>query len=147
MDNQMNNTMSPVKQIKSDFSYKQRMSRRMFWRIFLTTFLSFCFLIVVGIILGLKNFPQEKLVGVPANLEADAITISVIVVFAMFSMFFFRLLVLLFNIIIVHRLHDTGRSGWWSLLSFVPILGDIPLLVMLAQQSESIDNKWGPCPN
>lgn len=32
------------------------------------------------------------------------------------------------------RLHDTGRSGWWLLLSLVPLLGGIVLIVLLAQE-------------
>src|SRR5262245_14061176 len=29
----------------------------------------------------------------------------------------------------VRRLHDTGRSGWWFLIAFVPFVGGIILLV------------------
>lgn len=29
----------------------------------------------------------------------------------------------------VRRLHDIGRSGWWLLISFVPVVGFIVLLV------------------
>lgn len=36
--------------------------------------------------------------------------------------------------VIVRRLHDTGRSGWWYLISLVP-LGSIVLLVLLCQGS------------
>ncbi len=147
MDNQPNSIPSVVKQMKNDFSYKQRMNRRMFWRIFLITYLSLCTFTVFVIAYSLNKFPEEKLAGVPADIEATAFTVSSIIVFAMFSIFFFRVLLLLFNIIIVHRLHDTGRSGWCSLLSFVPVLGDVPLLVMLSQKSEPKDNKWGACPN
>ena len=32
----------------------------------------------------------------------------------------------------VRRLHDTGKSGWYILLSFIPIVGSIILLVILA---------------
>jgi len=35
------------------------------------------------------------------------------------------------------RLHDTGRSGWWLLISLVPLLGSIVLLVLLAQEGTS----------
>ena len=46
----------------------------------------------------------------------------------------------------VRRLHDTGHSGWWYFILLMPILGAIWLLVMLFQDSESKDNKWGPSP-
>lgn len=35
------------------------------------------------------------------------------------------------------RLHDTGRSGWWQLLWFVPVLGWIVLIVFLAQPGKT----------
>lgn len=43
------------------------------------------------------------------------------------------------------RLHDTGRSGWWLLLSFVPVVGWIVLLVFMVMDSTP-DNKYGPNP-
>ncbi len=35
------------------------------------------------------------------------------------------------------RLHDTGRSGWWQLLMFVPVIGWIVLIVFLAQEGKA----------
>lgn len=46
----------------------------------------------------------------------------------------------------VRRLHDTGRSGWWLLLSFVPCVGGIILLVFMIQDSEPGENAYGPNP-
>ncbi|PPK98357.1 uncharacterized protein DUF805 [Kineococcus xinjiangensis] len=46
----------------------------------------------------------------------------------------------------VRRLQDTGRSGWWMLISAVPLAGPIVLLVLLAQDSEPGPNRFGPCP-
>jgi uncharacterized membrane protein YhaH (DUF805 family) len=46
----------------------------------------------------------------------------------------------------VRRLHDTGRSGWWVLASFVPLLGTIALLVFSLQDSETGTNQYGPNP-
>ena len=45
----------------------------------------------------------------------------------------------------VRRLHDTGRSGWWILLYFIPCIGAIALLIMLCRESDE-DNKYGPKP-
>ncbi len=46
----------------------------------------------------------------------------------------------------VRRLHDIGKSGWWILISLIPIIGPIWLLVLLATDSQSGDNEYGPNP-
>lgn len=45
----------------------------------------------------------------------------------------------------IRRLHDTGKSAWWLLLSLVP-LGGIVLLVLLAIDSDPGPNQYGPNP-
>ena len=44
------------------------------------------------------------------------------------------------------RLHDTGKSGWWLLLSLLPV-GSLVLLIFYILPSETRDNRWGPPPN
>jgi len=46
----------------------------------------------------------------------------------------------------IRRLHDTGRCGWWLLLGFIPIIGQIPLLIFLCGASRKGENKYGPNP-
>ena len=46
----------------------------------------------------------------------------------------------------IRRLHDTGRSGWWWLISLVPVIGVIVLLIFAAQDSQPGDNKYGANP-
>lgn len=46
----------------------------------------------------------------------------------------------------IRRLHDTGRSGWWLLISLVPLVGIIVLLVFTIQDSQPGDNQYGPNP-
>jgi uncharacterized membrane protein YhaH (DUF805 family) len=47
----------------------------------------------------------------------------------------------------VRRLHDTGRSGWWVLIDFVPLLiGSIWLLVLMVLDSQPGENQYGPNP-
>lgn len=44
----------------------------------------------------------------------------------------------------VRRLHDTGRSGWWLLLGFVPLVGGLILLFFYLQPSTPGPNAFGP---
>jgi uncharacterized membrane protein YhaH (DUF805 family) len=44
------------------------------------------------------------------------------------------------------RLHDTGRSGWWMLIAFVPFVGGIILLVFEVMESQPGSNQYGPNP-
>ncbi|WP_367107162.1 DUF805 domain-containing protein [uncultured Psychrobacter sp.] len=44
----------------------------------------------------------------------------------------------------IRRLHDTSRSGWWFLISFVPLIGGIILLVFMAGDTKRETNQWGP---
>ena len=40
------------------------------------------------------------------------------------------------------RLHDIGKSGWWQLLMFVPILGWILLIYWFAQAGNDLGEKY-----
>ncbi|MEW4307049.1 DUF805 domain-containing protein [Rossellomorea marisflavi] len=46
----------------------------------------------------------------------------------------------------VRRLHDTGRSGFWYFINFVPFAGGIILLVFCCLDSENGNNPWGSNP-
>jgi len=46
----------------------------------------------------------------------------------------------------VRRLHDTGRSGWWLLIVFIPFVGGLILFVFLLFDSQAESNKWGAPP-
>ena len=46
----------------------------------------------------------------------------------------------------VRRLHDTGRSGWWFLINFVPFIGGLWFLVLTVLDSKPEANAWGVSP-
>ena len=48
--------------------------------------------------------------------------------------------------VLVRRLHDIGKSGWWIFISLVPLIGSIVLLVFLATDSQPGENQYGPNP-
>ena len=46
----------------------------------------------------------------------------------------------------IRRLHDYGRTGWWSLLGLLPVLGWIPLGIMLGRKGQDGFNRFGADP-
>lgn len=46
----------------------------------------------------------------------------------------------------VRRLHDIGRTGWWVLISFVPIIGFLVLLFFCASEGDPTTNIYGHNP-
>ena len=48
--------------------------------------------------------------------------------------------------VLVRRLHDTNRTGWWVLIGFVPLIGSIVLLVFALVDSDAGENKFGASP-
>lgn len=46
----------------------------------------------------------------------------------------------------VRRLHDINKTGWWILISLVPVAGGIALLVMTFLEGTHGANQYGPDP-
>ena len=46
----------------------------------------------------------------------------------------------------VRRLHDTDHSGWWLLISLVPLVGAIVLLVFFCTGGTAGSNRFGADP-
>lgn len=96
-----------------------RTSRQGFWMFFLIHASISIFIITVEISLGLFG--------------AIDIGYSVLTLLPQFA-------------ITVRRLHDTGRSGYWILLTIIPVIGFIVLIIMLCEQGDSDDNSFGFSP-
>lgn len=59
----------------------------------------------------------------------------------------FGLVVLIPTIAVsVRRLHDLDKSGWWILISFIPLIGTIILIVWFVGKGSDQDNRFGPDP-
>ncbi len=46
----------------------------------------------------------------------------------------------------VRRMHDVGKSGWYILVSAIPLVGVIWYLVLLCTAGEEGTNEYGPDP-
>lgn len=108
-----------LKAFKNYAGFQGRARRKEYWMFFL---FSTIFSIVVAILDSIVN-----LNSVLAGLYSLAILLPSLAVGA-------------------RRLHDTGKSGWWLLISLIPLIGSIILIVFLCQDSEEYDNKYGANP-
>ena len=48
--------------------------------------------------------------------------------------------------VLVRRLHDTDRTGWWYWIQLLPLIGLIVILVFTLTGGDEGDNKYGPNP-
>lgn len=111
---------------KNYANFNGRARRSEFWYYYLFTFVLGIVLSIIGTILG----------GIPV--------LGTII----------RIVVWLIDIALIipgiavgfRRLHDTGKSGLWILINFVPLVGSIIYIVLCVQDSQPGDNQYGACP-
>ena len=56
------------------------------------------------------------------------------------------LLVLPTATMIVRRLHDLEKSGWWFLIVLIPLIGILYLIYLFIQEGDMNENIYGPVP-
>ena len=119
----MNWYLDAFKKKYADFSGRAR--RTEYWM-----FMLFHILII---------FLLAFLSGILSELQLEYISLILLVIYVLLS-------VIPTLAITIRRLHDTGKSGWYYLLSFIPYIGGIILLIFAVQDSEHGYNKWGANP-
>ncbi|MCC3345200.1 DUF805 domain-containing protein [Psychrobacter sanguinis] len=104
------------KVIKNTFNYKGRARRKEYW-----------YYILVASIIILISFTLDGILDTPDTLSG----------LAGFILFFPSLAVT------IRRLHDIGKSGWWYLISAIPLIGSLILLFWNCQETSPETNQWG----
>ena len=108
-----------------------RASRSEFWY-----FALFYFLIDVILVL-IDSFVINPMLGATPSQMGQGGFLQII----------FALALLIPSIAIaVRRLHDIGKSGWWYLIAFVPLIGLLVLLYFFVLDSQPGSNQYGPNP-
>ena len=117
-----------IKAMKDMFNFKGRARRKEYWLFYL---FGSIISLIVGIILGI--FEQT------ANLEGNIVLGALYLIIVI-------LLSIAFLSVTFRRLHDTGRSGWWIWIQFIPLIGGIVIFVFTVLDSEEGMNKYGENP-
>ena len=111
-------------------TFKGRSRRSEYW--FIQLFLILTNLAVAAIDLVLMNGDVDRFIANGGGGIVGLIWILVTIVPAL--------------AVLVRRLHDTGKSGWWALIGFLPLAGAIALLVFTVRDSDRGENKHGASP-
>jgi uncharacterized membrane protein YhaH (DUF805 family) len=108
-----------LKVVKNYVGFYGRASRKEYWMFILFNFI---FALILSIV--------ENAIGLPYVLTT----------------IYYLALLLPSLAVSIRRLHDTGRSGWWVLISLIPLIGSIILIVFFCLESQETKNQHGPNP-
>ena len=105
------------------FSFQGRISRKAFWLYILAS-------IVLGVLLNFA-LPAQPVLDPSATPEQAMAAVSGYYGAIPFWYWLVNLVLFVIGLaILAKRWHDQDRSGWWSLLLLVPILGGLIVLIM-----------------
>ena len=91
----------------------------------------------------LFNFIVSILIGLSLGVIAGLLNVPALVYLA----YLWSLAVFIPSLAVsVRRLHDIGRSGWWLLLSLIPLVGAIILIIWHCTDSQPGANQYGSNP-
>ncbi len=139
--------MSFMDSIKSCFgkyaTFAGRASRSEFWFftlfIFLGTMVFYALIFMMFDTSGMMEAAQNGTMSSGAGFGLPIVPSILLLVFVLAT--------ILPNIsVMVRRLHDTGRSGWWYWIGIIPLVGFIILLVFFVTKGTDGDNDYGPDP-
>ncbi|WP_071394353.1 DUF805 domain-containing protein [Bacillus tuaregi] len=105
-----------LKALKNYVGFHGRATRQEYWMFILINFIIACLLSVLELVIGIP--------GVLTGIYGLAVFLPSLAV-------------------LVRRLHDIGKSGWWFLISFIPFIGTIVLIVFACQESQPGENQYG----
>ena len=111
--------------LKNYATFSGRARRKEYWMFFLISALISIVLTLLDILLGTYSMEYEA--GLFSGLYSLLILIPSIAV-------------------VVRRLHDSDRSGWWILISLIPLIGVIVLFVFICLDSQPGTNRFGANP-
>ena len=119
----MNLILGSVTQRYAQFSGRAR--RKEYWLFVLAYIVTS--VVALGIDISLSSFDETEGVGVFSTI----VTLGLLIPYLAVS---------------VRRLHDTNRSVWWFLISFIPLIGEIWLIILCCFRGDEGENQFGPNP-
>jgi uncharacterized membrane protein YhaH (DUF805 family) len=112
--------------LSNGFVYRGRASRSAYWWFNL-------FFLIAG-------FALEALIFIPVLMNSSGASFALFAI----TVIVFIYLDLVLLALLVRRLHDIDRSGWWVFIGLVPFVGQIVLLVFTLLEGTPGPNSYQP---
>ncbi|MEP4727992.1 DUF805 domain-containing protein [Parasphingorhabdus sp.] len=113
----------------ADFSGRSR--RREYWMFFLFQVIAITLITMIAMVFGDFSFDPSDYLDASGTFDASRDLPSGIgLLVGLFSIYALATFIPVLAVQ-VRRLHDTDRSGWWVLLSVIPVINYIGFLVLL----------------
>ncbi len=111
-----------INEYKNAFNFSGVSTRRQFW-----TFLVYHIILSAGLVsYGMSIIPSfEALMDNPSLIERLNLMMLV-----------FMAHCVALTSLSIRRLNDIGFNGLWFLLAFIPVIGTIPFLILMARKSQ-----------
>lgn len=136
--------MSMIESIRSVLSkyadFNGRASRSEFWWYYLAYMVVVFTLYLLAVIPTAAMSASDPYATESQELPAFAV-VAMLLLFAVVVGFLLPTIA-----VVVRRLHDTDRSGFYYFMSFIPFVGGIIMLVFLAGSGTPGPNRFGPDP-
>jgi len=116
------------------WSYEGRIGRARFW-----------FGVLLVILMGIAFGVVAALLNIPIDTGVGPVAEEISVGGALFLLAAFVVLAYAQLAVYVKRFHDRGKSGWWVLIAFVPLIGFLWILIELGMLAgDPGPNAYGP---
>lgn len=138
-----------IRMFKNYANFKGRSRRSEYWMAFLANYI---LMMIAGIVFTAVIFDDlESIIYVLRYKEEFGIPVtfsdfSSIGIYIIIALAYALIIMIPALSLTVRRLHDTGKSGWCFLLSFIPLIGGIIVFVFTVLDSTPGPNKYGPNP-
>ena len=116
-------------------TWQGRASRSEYWWFVPFVFLAYIVGVVIDNVLGTAFTIPDPMTGEETSAGYGWVTVLIAL-----GLFLPNLSV------VVRRLHDKGRSGWWYWIALIPLIGSLILLYWFVTRGTEWPNDYGPDP-
>lgn len=127
------------------FSFAGRINRAKFWGgyaglVALSVLVYLAIVVLIGEPFTITNIEQVANENAEPDIVFNSTSMAIYIAFGILT-------TIMSVALMVKRCHDRNKSGWWSLLSLVPLVGFIWLIVDLGvMEGTRGPNRFGPDP-